>query len=547
MTPDSCGLPQVAVHAAFPKALERGELTMLYRPVVCAAGGGVVGAEAQVAWSSPELGTVPLEQFLPLTAEPETRARYLQWALQTVCAQWSAWSEAGLPEVRLTLQVSAHPIQTGELVAVVSQVLGDTATPAHALAIELTELDLQGDSDVLIAGLADLRGLGIEIVVSGLGAGPTILASLVRQPIDGIKIDAALTVDLATDAAAASVTLALIQIAHSLKLRTIADGVNNEAQLNLLLDQGCDLLQGSHLGDAVTGEVFATLHTNGDHLPDKFSPPCESRRSLLLVDDEAHILSSLKRLFRRDGYRVLTASSGLEALQVLADNPVDVILSDQRMPGMTGVEFLRKAKELYPDTVRMTLSGYTDLQSIIDAVNEGAVYKFLTKPWNDERLHEHVALAFQQHGLAEDNQRLNRDLVNANRRLERLISTEHTRRRAMQAAAGASKDMLDLMPMAVFGVGSEGILAYVNRCALTDWPAWGSALGDEPEPDLLHLLESLDERSESGTSEGASLELGGRQVTAWKRTLYAAKDILGSLLILQEQPPGSPQTKRLAP
>ena len=136
----------------------------------------------------------------------------------------------------------------------------------------------------------------------------------------------------------------------------------------------------------------------------------KARRTLLLVDDEPSILSALKRLFRPDGYRLLTAASGAEALELLASHQVDVILSDQRMPGMTGVDFLRRTKALHPDTIRMTLSGFTDLQSIIDAVNEGAVYKFLTKPWDDDRLRGHVTQAFAQKEMADDNRRLQREL-----------------------------------------------------------------------------------------------------------------------------------------
>ena len=131
------------------------------------------------------------------------------------------------------------------------------------------------------------------------------------------------------------------------------------------------------------------------HSPPETAAPLR-RRTLLLVDDEEAILSSLRRLFRRDGYHVLTATCGDQGLALLAQQPVDVILSDQRMPGMTGIQFMREARRLHPHTVRITLSGYTDLESIIAAVNEGAVYKFLTKPWDDDLLRHHVAQAFEQ-------------------------------------------------------------------------------------------------------------------------------------------------------
>jgi response regulator RpfG family c-di-GMP phosphodiesterase len=118
--------------------------------------------------------------------------------------------------------------------------------------------------------------------------------------------------------------------------------------------------------------------------------------TLLLVDDEQNILNALNRLFRREGYRVLTAGGGAEALELLAVNHVQVIISDQRMPEMSGVEFLSKVKDLYPQTVRMVLSGYSELTAVTGAINQGAIWKYISKPWDDESLLQEVRSAFRQ-------------------------------------------------------------------------------------------------------------------------------------------------------
>lgn len=110
------------------------------------------------------------------------------------------------------------------------------------------------------------------------------------------------------------------------------------------------------------------------------------KNTILIVDDEANVLQSLRRAFRREPYRVLTALSGPEGLEILQKEQVELIISDQRMPEMSGVQFLARAKELYPDTVRIILSGYTDASSVIEAINIGSVYKFVWKPWEDEAL-----------------------------------------------------------------------------------------------------------------------------------------------------------------
>ncbi len=137
-------------------------------------------------------------------------------------------------------------------------------------------------------------------------------------------------------------------------------------------------------------------------------------RTLLLVDDEAEIGAALSRLLRQDGYKILCAHSGQEGLELLAKHKVNVIVSDQRMPGMTGVEFLSRAKELCPDTVRIILSGYADLNSVTDAINRGAIYKFLTKPWDNESLCANVLEAFGYYDLVQQKRNLALEIQEAN-------------------------------------------------------------------------------------------------------------------------------------
>src|SRR5437868_10137921 len=117
-------------------------------------------------------------------------------------------------------------------------------------------------------------------------------------------------------------------------------------------------------------------------------------QTLLIVDDEPNILNALKRTLQEDGYQIYTANSGSEGLKILSEVPIQVILSDQRMPNMTGSEFLTTVKTLYPDTIRIILSAYTDFEALKDAINYGAIYKFLSKPWDENTLREEIKNAF---------------------------------------------------------------------------------------------------------------------------------------------------------
>ena len=128
--------------------------------------------------------------------------------------------------------------------------------------------------------------------------------------------------------------------------------------------------------------------------------------TFLFVDDEESVLNALKRIFLDENYRILTATSADKALEIMGRENIHLIISDHRMPGITGAELLRDVKQQWPDTIRIMLTGYADIQSIMGAVNEGAVYKFITKPWNDEDLRLTVSLALQQYVLIEENRKL---------------------------------------------------------------------------------------------------------------------------------------------
>jgi DNA-binding NtrC family response regulator len=179
-------------------------------------------------------------------------------------------------------------------------------------------------------------------------------------------------------------------------MKVTAKGVETEAELGFLRRNHCDYFVGHLFSPPLPAEQLDDLIRRRFLLPGAFAAT-RPERTVLLLDDEENVLRSLARLFRRDGYNILTASSVREAFDLLASNAVQVIVSDQRMPDMTGTEFLARVRDLYPDTVRMVLSGYTDLATITEAINLGAIYRFLTKPWNDDELREHIQAAFRAH------------------------------------------------------------------------------------------------------------------------------------------------------
>ncbi|KAG1252923.1 hypothetical protein G6F68_011565 [Rhizopus microsporus] len=154
---------------------------------------------------------------------------------------------------------------------------------------------------------------------------------------------------------------------HQLGMTVIANGVESQAQLGFLRRNDCDVFQGYLFGEPMSADAAGMTLRRRYLRPEAFA---ETRpdRTLLLLDDEENVLRSLVRLFRRDGYRILAAGNVRDAFDLLAINDVQVILSDQRMSDMSGTEFLGRVKMLYPDTIRLVLSGYTDLNTVTDAI-----------------------------------------------------------------------------------------------------------------------------------------------------------------------------------
>lgn len=194
---------------------------------------------------------------------------------------------------------------------------------------------------------------------------------------------------------------------------------------------------------------------------------------ILCVDDEINILQALKRLLRRENYRLLTATGGEEALHILETEEVHLILCDQRMPGMSGTEFFSRVRESWPHILRIILSGYTDVDSITEAINKGHIYKFLLKPWNDQNLRLEIRQALEQYALARTNRQLqqtileqNEALRHSNENLEQAVLDRTRELKLQNHALALSRAVLETLPFPVIGISSDGLIAVANASAM---------------------------------------------------------------------------------
>ncbi len=385
---------RLGLEAVLRKALLRNELTVHYQPQVSLDSGNMIGMEALLRWNNAEFGSISPAEFIPIAEDTGLILSIGEWVLRTACLQARQWLDLGLASLRIAVNLSARQFRQANLPAVVSQCLAETGLPASALELEITESSLIDDIDEAIAQCKALKALGVKISLDDFGTGYSSLSYISRLPFDKIKIDQSFVRDITENPVNAAIASAAIVMARSLNLTVLAEGVETEAQASFLRSRRCDSMQGYLFSRPLPAAEFEQLLAGkkrlelADNLPDK-------ARTLLVVDDEQNILNSLTRLLRREGFNILTAKSPTEAFELLAKHPVQVILSDQRMPDMSGTEFFARVRQLYPDTIRIVLTGYTDLESVTGAINRGAIYKFLTKPWDDDTLREQIREAFR--------------------------------------------------------------------------------------------------------------------------------------------------------
>jgi diguanylate cyclase (GGDEF)-like protein/PAS domain S-box-containing protein len=392
-------LARLDLETALRRALENEEFVLYYQPKVMLDTGRISGVEALIRWERPGYGLVFPAEFVPVMEETGLIVRVGEWIIERACRQIGQWMDDGTGEVKVAVNVSSRQFVEGDLEGSIRRALLRHRVDPRLLELELTESALMSNADHTIEVLGSLKALGIRIAIDDFGTGYSSLAYLKRFPIDKLKIDIAFVRDITTNPDDAAIALAIISMAHSMHMQVIAEGVETRAQIAFLRRQRCDQIQGFYFSRALPSEELSLLVQKNRIEPDEPVADDATSQTLLVVDDDVNTLAALYRLFKRDNYRILTASSVAEAFELLALHAVQVIVCDQRMPIMSGTEFLSKVKEMYPDTIRIILSGYTGLDAVLDSINRGAIYRFYTKPWDDTQLRDNVRLAFHHYWL----------------------------------------------------------------------------------------------------------------------------------------------------
>ncbi len=252
-------LKRLTLESSLRRALAGDELVLHYQPQVSGDTGRIVGVEALVRWRHPELGLIPPAEFIPLAEDTGLIEPIGAWVLRTALTQMQSWRARKLPVERIAVNLSARQFQQPDLVAMMAGLLAKTSAPAACLELELTESSIMHDRTGAVAALRELKAMGVRVAVDDFGAGYSSLAYLKHLPIDVLKIDQAFVREMTTDPNDAAIVMAIITLAHSLKLKVIAEGVETEEQQRFLRLLRCDEMQGYLFSRPLLAADFAQL------------------------------------------------------------------------------------------------------------------------------------------------------------------------------------------------------------------------------------------------------------------------------------------------
>jgi diguanylate cyclase (GGDEF)-like protein/PAS domain S-box-containing protein len=245
------------------RAVERQELTLYYQPKVCLRTGKITGAEALLRWTHPGRGLVSPAEFIPVAEDCGLIIPIGNWALREACRQTKAWIDAGLPMGSIAVNVSAIEFRGDNFLPGVLAALADTGLSAEALEIELTESVLMKRAEVAETILAALREIGVQVAIDDFGTGYSSLSYLRKFPVDILKIDQSFIRQIGATPDETGIVTAVVSMAHSLKLKVVAEGVETLEELEFLRAHHCDEVQGYYFSRPVLPDAFAALLKTG--------------------------------------------------------------------------------------------------------------------------------------------------------------------------------------------------------------------------------------------------------------------------------------------
>lgn len=462
----------------------RKEFVLHFQPKASCANGRITGTEALLRWAHPGRGVVGPDKFIPLLEETGLIVQVGRWVLEEACRQTVEWQAAGLDIPSISVNLSARQLQSDTLLADVAATLEKTGLKPACLDLEITESMLMDNAETAISTLTALKRMGVTISLDDFGTGYSSLAYLKRFPIDTVKVDRSFVQDIAADSDDASITRAVITMAHHLKLKVVAEGVETQEQLALLISHQCDVIQGYFFSRPLAAPAMTELLRLDKRLPSNLlrSGTRKPMALFVAVDGVEGIISRLTG----EGHRVCEVADIQGARQWLTGNLVDVLVCGAPHKDFDAAALIEQAMLTQPKCERILVadSRQWTRKTVAALGASGQVHRVIHTPADADTFYQVVEEALSRRYISDEYSRLSHEVEVAEREMlridedrRRLAAENQMLRDQAQAGYLILQDVLAGMPWPVIGIDEAGLVALANDAACERFAARGLAPG----------------------------------------------------------------------
>lgn len=514
-------------------AVLRDEFILYYQPKVSCVTGCMTGAEALIRWNHPTRGIVPPDQFIPLLEETGLIVPVGRWALETACRQAMAWRLAGLEISSVSVNLSARQLQSDTLISDVAMALAASGFDPASLDLEITESMLMHDADRAVAILTALKKTGVTLSLDDFGTGYSSLAYLKRFPLDALKVDRSFVQDIAADADDASITRAVITMAHHLKLKVVAEGVETAEQLALLMSHHCDLIQGYFFSRPLPVDKMNLFLAADSRLPANLLGSASRYPTALFVavDNFQPVISNLQG----NGYLIHSVADFDAALLWLAGNVADVLVCGSVKRGFDAVALIKRAAQIQPNSERILLAEdrLWHQKQVAALTGSGILHRVLHLPVAPDALQELLEdtlskqLISDEHGiLSQAVEAAEREVTQLLEERNRLLNENAELHRLEKQGYALMQCVMGEMPWPVIGVDEEGLVALINDAAVLEFSTRNLSMGDALNKALPEVITLAD---------NGQLTIGDVTYACCWRKVGVENTTFGRLLFLQRE------------
>jgi EAL domain-containing protein (putative c-di-GMP-specific phosphodiesterase class I)/ActR/RegA family two-component response regulator len=387
------------------RALDQHEFVLHYQAKLSLETGRINGAEALIRWQDPTRGLVPPAEFIPVAEETCLIIPIGAWVIGEACAQATRWHERFPRQPPLTVSMNVSVRQFGpHLVQTMAAAIAANGTDPAALSVEVTESLLMSDVDGAIRVLNELAALGVKLSIDDFGTGYSSLAQLKRFPLDELKIDKSFVDGVGRDGDDTAIVAATVAMAHALELSVVAEGVEDEHQLERLRILGCQEAQGYFIARPGPPDAFESLLGSPpgrragapQPVPSRFNDAGRSER-ILVVDDTDDVRQLARMTLTTVGFEVFEADTGATALMLADRVQPECVILDISMPDMSGIEVCRSLRD-NPRTAGCTIIMLTANAGAGDKIGAfaGGADDYIIKPFSPRDLVSRVRAALQR-------------------------------------------------------------------------------------------------------------------------------------------------------